>query len=472
MARNQVGNFLLQALLAISLVIAFMPMLARKMSNRQSDAQMAAAARQIESAANAASIFIRDNSDALPYGISHYESEKFNDALEPYGLPMGFSTRTPFGQKISMTVARTKEDTLAFIVASGGKLLPVQRTELSLRIGFWAAAASTDGRILTGATGGWVLNANDVGIKFDPDAIYVRVANTGELSELLAKKSKRIEDNKFHTDLLMGGRSIRNVRDAFARVGDFNSVLSGDFVLSGENDGGTTKNIFGEINSRRATFQDALFVTGGTVLSNNISASSISEYGELGNLEADILSVSELSVASGAFAGPAKWQIRGDAILENVAMSVERMEVVGAINVARGQDVFMDEYDMTYNVKSGIEAGIVSATHLTLRDQTSNALIEGSTGPLILDIRPAGTSVLLDAEVDGIDNGQINIPISYDDDSGAVQTCESVIKSLGVPVHYGSNSLAQNIVCRYVLLQRLEERIDCKKRLKEGKGSC
>jgi len=478
-SREARGNFMLQALLAISLVIAFMPMLARKMSGRQHDAQMAASAAQIESAATAAREFIRDNSDNLSYGVRTYDSDKMVDLLEPYGLPLGFMPRTPLGQKISITITKNETETIAFIVTGGGKLRPIDRAELAMRIGFWAAETTDGGKTLIGATGGWTLNSAEFGIKPKEDAIWVRVPANTEFSELLSRKSKKIEDNKFHTNLLMGGRSIRNVRDIFAREGGFKSVLAGDFVLSGIDDGRKMKNKFGKIDARRATFGsahgDALNITKGDLIAKYLSATSISEYGDVGNLESDFISVHEFSMAAGrsGFAGPAKWEIRGNAILENVTMTVERMEISGFINATRGQDVFIESDTFTHSLKSGIETGTVAATNLTLRDQTSAALLGGGTGPAILDIRPAGVSVLPDALVEGINNDAILIPISADDNYGNMQSCKAVIESLsGMHAKYDSRSLSQNIVCRYVFLQRLEQRIDLKKCLMEGKSKC
>ena len=92
--------------------------------------------------------------------------------------------------------------------------------------------------------------------------------------------------------------------------------------------------------------------------------------------------------------------------------------------------------------------------------------------PVIIDIRPAGVSVLPDANVDGINNDSIAIIMRADDDSGATTNCRNVIGSIGGEESYNNNSLAQNIVCRYIFWQRLEQRIDLKKCLLEGNSKC
>ena len=64
--QNQRGNFLLQALLALTLVFAFMPFFAKKLSSRDEAAQMYAATEQIETAYNAARIYLREQKEKLP----------------------------------------------------------------------------------------------------------------------------------------------------------------------------------------------------------------------------------------------------------------------------------------------------------------------------------------------------------------------------------------------------------------------
>jgi len=58
--RNQSGNFLLQALLALTCVFAFIPFFVRRMAARDMSTQMYSATRQIDTAATAARIYIRN----------------------------------------------------------------------------------------------------------------------------------------------------------------------------------------------------------------------------------------------------------------------------------------------------------------------------------------------------------------------------------------------------------------------------
>ena len=94
--QKQGGNFLLQALLALTLVFAFMPFFANMASSRDNDAKMYSATEQIETAYTAARIYVIEEKDSLPYKKIILSKEKFVDTLENYGLPLGFIRQTIF----------------------------------------------------------------------------------------------------------------------------------------------------------------------------------------------------------------------------------------------------------------------------------------------------------------------------------------------------------------------------------------
>ena len=105
--KQERGNFLMQALLALGVIFAFVPFLAQKVLDRTVDSKMYAATRQIENAQAAAKIFIRENSKNINYNTTIVSGNDFADLLEPYGLPLGFVPRTPLGQDIALVVDDT-----------------------------------------------------------------------------------------------------------------------------------------------------------------------------------------------------------------------------------------------------------------------------------------------------------------------------------------------------------------------------
>ena len=118
----------------------------------------------------------------------------------------------------------------------------------------------------------------------------------------------------------------------------------------------------------------------------------------------------------------------------------------------------------------GIEVKNIYAANVTLRDQTSYGLLNGQSGPLLIDIRPAGTSVLPDVYVDTINNDSFDIIEDPKDMTGKTVSCRNIITDLKET--YNSKSLAQNIICQYVFWQRLEARIDIKQCLENGRNDC
>ena len=101
------GNFLLQALLAVGLIFAFIPFMSRQMAGRDTDTRMYATTRQVDIAQTAARIFVRENARDIPYETTVVSGNDFADMLEPYGLPLGFVPRTALGQDMSLVLHKT-----------------------------------------------------------------------------------------------------------------------------------------------------------------------------------------------------------------------------------------------------------------------------------------------------------------------------------------------------------------------------
>ena len=137
---KQSGNFLVQALLALTLIFAFVPFLATQLAARNVDAQMYSATRQVNNASTAARIFIRENARHISYGQTIVAGDDFADVLEPYGLPLGFVPRTALGQDIVLVMNKTPSaEVSAYLDITGGDLSELELAELARRIGFYAA---------------------------------------------------------------------------------------------------------------------------------------------------------------------------------------------------------------------------------------------------------------------------------------------------------------------------------------------
>ena len=450
---RQNGNFLLQALLALALIFSFIPFFAGRLASRDLDSQMYAATQKVEVAQTAAQIFVRENANDLPYNTTKVSGNTFSDLLESYGLPLGFVPRTALGQDISLVINKTPLAVTAYLELSGGDLSPLQLAELARRIGFYA---SVSGDIIT------------VGLALD--AVY---------SDVVRRNESDLNNSAFLTDLDMGGYTFDNGGEIFARRGEFETAQIGTLSVFGVENGRNTRNNIESMAANLAVFQSslgesALSLTRGTLYVNNISARTLSQFGDTGNFTSNAASAYDFAMTAGrtSFYGPLDWTVGGDVISENINFSVERLDIDSYIDASRGQDVYIDPDELEVSSRTGIEAGTVIASNITMRDQTSDALNSGETGLVILDIRPSGTSVLPDVLLDGINNDAFEILAEPTSDSDKTESCRDVIAQLDNRVRYNAKSLSQYLVCQYIYWQRLEQRIDIKQCLLEGGTNC
>ena len=450
---RQNGNFLLQALLALALIFSFIPFFAGRLASRDLDSQMYAATQKVEVAQTAAQIFVRENANDLPYNTTKVSGNTFSDLLESYGLPLGFVPRTALGQDISLVINKTPLAVTAYLELSGGDLSPLQLAELARRIGFYA---SVSGDIIT------------VGLALD--AVY---------SDVVRRNESDLNNSAFLTDLDMGGYTFDNGGEIFARRGEFETAQIGTLSVFGVENGRNTRNNIESMAANLAVFQSslgesALSLTRGALHVNNISVRTLSQFGDTGNFTSNAASAYDFAMTAGrtSFYGPLDWTVGGDVISENINFSVERLDIDSYIDASRGQDVYIDPDELEVSSRTGIEAGTVIASNITMRDQTSDALNSGETGLVILDIRPSGTSVLPDVLLDGINNDAFEILAEPTSDSDKTESCRDVIAQLDNRVRYNAKSLSQYLVCQYIYWQRLEQRIDIKQCLLEGGTNC
>ena len=449
--QNSRGNFLLQALLSLTLLFAFIPFVAIKLLGRENDALMYATTRQVDNAAAAARIYIRENANKLPYERTIISGNSFSDTLEPYGLPLGFVPKTALGQDISLVIDKDTESVSAYLELSGGKLDRLKRTELVRRIGFYAAD--------------------------DNDTVHVGIVLDNIYSDVVRRNEIDVDAGAFLVDLDMGGFTLSGAGHVATRRGEFDGAEIGLLTINGVESGRKVRNSISIMVSDKAIFQSqtgesALSLTRGSLVVGSVAGKTISAYGDTGTITTNDAAVYDFSMTAGrtGFSGPPDWNIRGNVITSKINFSVERLDIDSFINASRGQDVFISSDELEYSSNSGIDTDVIHASNITLRDQTSDALSRGGSGAVVLDIRPAGTSLLPDAYVSTIDNGAFTILARPTASDANTVDCRSIISTLdGV---YNQHSLAQYVVCQYVYWQRLEKRINIKQCLLAGKSGC
>lgn len=433
------------------MVFAFIPFFAGKIAARDNAAQMYAATEQVETAYAAARAYVRENKEDFPYKKIELSGAKFIDALEQYGLPLGFIPVTSLKQDLSLIIDKNEDGIISYIKITGGKLSKMQIAELTRRIGFYAQTK----------------NNNTIHVYIPLDSVYSDIVNKKETDENIG----------FLSELNMDDNSIEKIGVLFARNGDFETAQFGSLSLYGIESGRQEKNKITDLFANKAVFQSAdggaaLSLSRGDLHVGDISLRTIAKFGNAGSFESEVASVYDFSMAEGRanFAGPSDWLIRGSVRADNFSFTTERLDVGAYIDASRGQDVYVDPTSLEYNSKSGIDVQTIYAANITLRDQTSYGLLNGQTGAVLIDIRPAGTSVLPDVYVDSINNNSFEIIADAKDTTGKTISCKDIIIALGG--NYNNNSLAQNIICQYVFWQRLEHRIDIKQCLMNGRDDC
>ena len=267
---RQSGNFLLQALLALTLIFSFIPFFAQRLAARDMDAQMFSATQKVDVAQTAARIFIRENVADLPYNVTVVSGNDFSDLLEPYGLPLGFVARTALDQDISLVINKSATLVNAYLRLSGGNLSGVQLAELARRIGFYASVSGDD--------------------------IIVGLSLDDSFSDIVRRNETNLDNSAFLTDLDMGGFSFNNGGDVFAARGEFSSGQFGTLSLFGTESGRNTRSNIDVMIANNAVFQNslgeaALSLTRGTLLVGRVDARTVSMFGDTGAFTSNVASV-------------------------------------------------------------------------------------------------------------------------------------------------------------------------------------
>ena len=427
-----------------------MPFFAGKLSSRETAAKMYAATEQVETAYNAARIYLREEKKNLPYQKQELSGNNFVDTLENYGLPLGFVPETGFKQKISLVIDKNQNGMVSYIKVTDGILNKIQMAELARRIGFYA-----------------VLNGSNIEVSIPTDVMY---------SDIVSKKETD-ENVGFLSELDMNNYTMDKASVLFAQNGIFETAQFNTLVLYGIESNRNDKNKISDMYANKTVFQSAdggaaLSLSKGDLNVSDLSLRTISKYGTAGGFESNVASVYDFAMAEGktGFNGPSDWTVHGSMRADNFSFTTDRLDIGSYIDASRGQDVYIDYNTLQYNTKMGIDVKNIYAANISLRDQTSYGLLNGQSGPLLIDIRPAGTSLLPDAFVDTINNNSFEIIADPKDTDGKMVSCKEIITNLGET--YNAKSLAQNIICQYVFWQRLESRIDIKQCLMNDRNDC
>lgn len=427
---NQRGNFLLQTLLALSLITAFMPFFTSKIISRDKTIKIVALVNQIDSIELVSRRYIKENINNFEFKTYLLSGNDFIDIMESYGMPLGFIPKTNFNQDISLLIKKD-DDISAYLKLSGGNLNNLEKSQLKNSI------------------------SNQYQEKENGD-IYITIPIDEEYSDIVNKVEKN--NSFFMSDLNMGEFSIENIKNIITENIETSSLESNLIKILNLD----KNSLLNKIQTNIAIFKNKngkspLNIIQGTLNIDNLNTVSISKYGDSGNLTARNISAFELSMEpeKTSFSIPLNTYIKGNLISNNINYKINKLIIKSSLSVIN-KPTFEDYKNI--DKKYGIDAEIISTSNITLRKQTSSYLKNNSNAEILFDIRPASVSFMKDINIATINN-DFKV-IQNNGNIYSTEHCSSVIKKLNI--NYNNNSLSQNIICQYIFWRNLEERINIK----------
>lgn len=478
--QKQNGNFLLQTLLALTMVFAFMPFLANKLASRDMSAKMYSAKTSIETLHDVARVYLRTNQDSENCGTTVYCdicTKNLVNTLLPYGLPTGFNTTTALGQDISLQIVKkttacgdNTNKIEADIIVTRGNLSDYQLAELARMVGFFAHAS--DGNIY---------------VSVPVDAIYSDLVSRRETDEHIG----------FLTELDMNWNRIENVGELHAESGNFYRARIDVLTLMGDGSS-TNANIFGMLKgdkfrfNKQSSTDPALSVKTSSLNVDNAELQTVGLYGGyLQNLNVSVggqIGKTGSAVGLGLLPTAYKTEYEEGSVkplgcgnlfigtsehpvylnIGNSFTANSATGVVSKIVVSKFLNVGENTYG-TSSDGSGIHTLVLYAPKITFRDKKLAHLKEYPNDGVRAVMFPSGMSAFPDVDLIDCPGGNclLNklVIIEHPEETGNTGKIECNIalkQDLGLEDKFSTNnrSLLQNILCKYIYLERAERRIN------------
>lgn len=449
--RKQSGNFLLQALLALTLMFAFLPFLAGKLSSRDMTTKLLSVKETIDTLQTAARIYLREQKNNLYIGSQTFTGPVLTKKLEPYGLPMGFSKKTIFNQEFSFQYNKASSDEInAHIILSPGNITKMQAAELVRMIGPMA-------------------------IKGDDQSIHIAVPVTAfEYSNVVYRDMAKYNDVPFSTTLNMNGNNIIRIETIDnTEIGgtkcetkpDYPCYVSTNSANFSHPAGGSLniKDVSALLDSSlsssfnltlaegktSATFLNGLVVDGNLKIHNLSNVKEFKDVATLSAYDADI----NILTASNATVVAKNWDIAGTASILGVNFGsntekgrIDLLKLDGA-KIASGGNVVVDR--------------LIPGTVYTCDNDFSSTV--GCNKVLVKNTDPSKTLEFEDMKIGSLSQiAVIAKPYMAGQlvDNDGLEDCNKALKTIfGDDYTYDSKSVKDNILCRYLILERWEMRL-------------
>lgn len=440
--QKQSGNFLLQALLGLTLVFAFLPFFAGKLASRDMTAKLYSVKELVDTAQTAARIYLTEVKDDLPYPAVYVYSEapnsnhNFLSTLTKYGLPLGFNPKTIFNQYIDFVIEKNQDAEGqpiidAYLKIPQENMTKMQLAELTRMIGVYAIR-------------------NNSTIK-----VYVPIKEEAEYQEVVLRQEPE-NANGFQVDLDMGFNSISGFSQLTVGtednggVGDVNESQFTNLIFPNEVTIGGL-NVLG-----KATYKKGLETSGKITVRNLLdNVGAIGKDGKIKEMYTSEANVGNFYTTPTATISAANWHIKSEVDAPTLNVT-SKYATLGDIEVeGQGSTVETEK----------IYVGSVEGKDLLFSGDQQYKPISNAN--------PGGVMEFNDFKVNDINwkNMEI-IDNKYSSAPGTKQCIKILGEALsGINVdEISPSSLSEMIMCKYIFLERLERRI--KAFMAFGSGAC
>lgn len=231
------GNMLLQAGIALAIVLYLAPGAIDGYANWQQRKVWTGTASHLSFVAQAAKRYVRDNRDTLLTQVTGGPVIVTGASLKTAGyLPAGFSLTNDSGQTYQLAVAKDLAlagQLIAFVLTTGGSDIPYK--------GLRQIAAEADGmggyvwpaNIATGADGGWQAKLSDYGLNGQQGRLAAFLSadvlgtdNDGSDRLYRYQVNGKPDLNRMHTAIDMNGNNLNNGGTVKAATGAFTGQVS------------------------------------------------------------------------------------------------------------------------------------------------------------------------------------------------------------------------------------------------------
>jgi len=239
------GNMLMQAGIALAIVLYLTPGAIDRYAGWQQDKAWTVTASHLSFVAQAGKRYVRDNRDTLLTQVASGPVILTGATLRTQGyLPAGFSLTNDSGQTYQLAVAKDPGQSgqlVAFVLTTGGSEIPFK--------GLRQIASDTDGmggyvwpaNTATGADGGWQAKLSDYGLSgqqgrlaafLSADALGTDADESDRLYRY--QVTGRPDLNRMHTAIDLGGNNLNNAATVNAQTGNFSGIVSAANVSASE----------------------------------------------------------------------------------------------------------------------------------------------------------------------------------------------------------------------------------------------